>query len=377
MVNLARRMIAHDWLRFAITITGVGFAVTLVLVQVGLFQGILSYATVSIERASADLWVTPRSTPNVDFTASFSETLVNRVRSVEGVARADNLIVMFAQVTQPNGVREGVMLYAMEDFAGWNLPWSVNGDDVTARDLRRGSYVLLDESARKRFSPYQVGDYREFINRRLRIIGTTNEARSFTTNPLAFADYSIAQQLDPTNLRDRTSYILVKLAPGADRESVRGHLRERLPNNDIHTREEWAGQSRSYWLESTGLGMNMMVTVFLGGLVGVVVVGQTLYTSTLDHIKEYATVKAIGGGNRAIFRVISEQAILGALVGYALGLAMTFSMVPILNTLDLWPRITGLFAFEVFVGTVVLCWAASALSFHKVAVLDPAMVFRS
>ena len=89
MVSLARKNLFHDRLRFAITVSGVAFAVTLVLVQVGLFMGLLGKSTVTIENCNADIWVTSRETPNVDFAHTFPETGVLRVRGVPGVARAE------------------------------------------------------------------------------------------------------------------------------------------------------------------------------------------------------------------------------------------------------------------------------------------------
>src|SRR5580692_6305144 len=101
MVDLARKILLHDKFRFLITVSGVGFAVALVFVQVGLFRGLLANASVTIDRAEADLWVTARNAPNVDLASAFPETYVQRVRSVPGVARADNLIVWVVRVTQP------------------------------------------------------------------------------------------------------------------------------------------------------------------------------------------------------------------------------------------------------------------------------------
>src|SRR5215467_9651981 len=135
MVDLARKILLHDKLRFLITVSGVAFAVTLVFVQVGLFEGLLSNASVTIERVDADLWVSARNTPNVDFSNTFPETFVQRIRSVPGVARADNLIVWFARVALPSGSTENAVIYALEDFARWNLPWRINAGH--ARDLRR------------------------------------------------------------------------------------------------------------------------------------------------------------------------------------------------------------------------------------------------
>src|SRR5262249_6331506 len=122
MVSLARKNLLYDRLRFAITVAGVAFAVTLVLVQVGLFMGLLDKATPTIEHASADIWVTSHETPNVDFAHAFTETAVLRVRGVPGVARADNLIIQFMNLMLPTGAEEGALVYGLEDFSAWNLP---------------------------------------------------------------------------------------------------------------------------------------------------------------------------------------------------------------------------------------------------------------
>ena len=339
-----------------------------------MFEGLLANASVTIEQIDADLWVSARNTPNVDFSNTFPETFIQRVRSVPGVARADNLIVWFGRVALPSGATENAVLYAMEDFTRWNLPWQVNAGN--ARNLRRGKYVILDDSATKRFGQFDVGDYREFNGQRLKIIGTTSEARSFTTNPIAFLDYRVAQSLDRQSLHNRTTYILVKLAPGFDPQAMRAAIRERLPYNDVWTRAEWASRSRSYWTDRTGLGLNMIMTVFLGCLVGVVVVAQTLYTSTMEHIKEFATVKAIGGGNAEICAIIAKQAAIAAVVGFALGAVMAYGLRPVMAGLDLKLILTPSFSIYVFAGTLALCLGASAISFRRVASLDPALVFR-
>src|ERR1700753_1006708 len=107
MVDLATKSLLHDKLRFFITVTGVAFAVTLVFVQVGLFLGLLDNASVTINHVDADFWITSKNTPNIDFSHTFPETRVDRVRSIPGVARADNLIVWFMTVNLPTGAQEG------------------------------------------------------------------------------------------------------------------------------------------------------------------------------------------------------------------------------------------------------------------------------
>src|SRR5207245_11374184 len=197
------------------------------------------------------------------------------------------------------------------------------------------------------------GDYREVNRERLRIIGRTRGAKSFTTTPMAFLDFRLAQRLNAQTLRGNTTYILVKIAPGADAASVAAEIRRRLPFNDVHTRSEWAARSRRYWVANTGLGFNLFITVFLGCLVGVVVVAQTLYTSTMEHLKEFGTVKAIGGGNREIYGILARQAVIAALVGFLLGVVPSYALRPLVARVDLKLIIPPAVAAVVFVGTVV------------------------
>jgi putative ABC transport system permease protein len=374
MVDLATKSLLHDKLRFFITVSGVAFAVMLVFVQVGLFLGLMDNASLTIEHLNADLWVTSHNTANIDFAHTFPETYIKRVRSIPGVERADNLIVWFMNVSLPNGAVEGTEVYAMEDFDRWQFPWNVT--EGNRQDLRRGNYCIVDDSAQKRWGTFQVGEYREILGRRLKIIGRAQDAKSFTTTPLTFMDYRLAQSLNSSELRNHTTYILVKLAPGADRARVRDEIRQRLPYNDVFTSDEWAQRSRNYWIVSTGLGLNMYITVFLGCLVGIVVVAQTLYTSTMEHIREFGTVKAIGGGNRHIYAILGKQATIAAVVGFALGAVMAYAMQPLIHQIDLKLVIPNSLSVAVFAGAILLCLTAAMVSFRKVASIDPALVFR-
>ena len=374
MVSLARKNLLHDRLRFAITVAGVAFAVTLVLVQVGLFMGLLDKATVTIRNAGADLWVTSRNTPNVDFAHTFPETAVLRARGVPGVERADNLIVAFMNIQLPSGATEGSLVYALEDFRSWNLPWNV--PEGRPDDLKRGYSVLMDRSAALRYGPFTVGEHREIQGRRFRIVGATDGGASFTTTPIVFMDYERAQELQE-QLQGSTTYVLVKVVPGADADAVVAELRRRLPFNDVFTRDEWARRSRDYWVKSTGLGMSMGVTVFLGILVGIVIVAQTLYTSAVEHIKEFGTVKAIGGSNLDIYRILGEQAVIAAVVGFALGAALSYAARPAMAGIHLNVLLSPGFTAAVFVGTVLMCLGSALFSFRRVAGIDPALVFRA
>ena len=375
MVDLGLKTLLFDKVRFLITVSGVAFAVTLVLVQGGLFVGLLDNSTITIEKLGADLWITSKNSPNLDFVHQFPESNLYRARSVPGVSRADNLILSFMQVALPTGAEETTIVYAMQDFSRWGVPWELEGGSLDG--LESGSFVAFDESASKRFGPFEIGDYREVNGHRFRVVGKTRGAKSFTTTPLAFMDFHRAQGLQPGVLSGKTSYIVVKLAPGADAETVRAELGRRLPYNDVFTSAAWAERSRGYWIENTGIGFNAFLTVFLGCLVGVVVVAQTLYTSTMEHLKEFGTVKAIGGSNLDIYRMLGKQATVAAVLGFVLGYAPAQLLKPVIAAAGLKLIIAPQTTFIVLLGTVLLCLVSALVSFRKVAGIDPALVFRA
>ena len=112
-------------------------------------------------------------------------------------------------------------------------------------------------------------------------------------------------------------------------------------------------------------------------MVGIVVVAQTLYTSTMEHLKEFGTVKAIGGTNRDIYAILTRQAAVSALIGYALGAIPALLIRPAVARGGLQLILQPSFMALVLGGTVAFCIAASLLSFNKVAGIDPGLVFRT
>jgi putative ABC transport system permease protein len=373
-VELAIKNLLHDRYRFLVTVGGIGFAVLLVLVQCGLFLGILDNASVTIENLPAQLWVTSRGAANVDFAHTFPEGLVDRVRSTPGVELADNLLVTIVDLTLPDGSQEMAVVYGLEDFERWQYPWHVLSGNPA--ELRRSPSVLVDASARSRFGNVKPGQYLEILGNRVKVLGLTDGARSFTTTPILFANYERIQRWMPEKFSGMTTYIVATVSPHADIATVRKEIARRLPYHDVHTREEWSSRSRGYWIKNTGLGYDMALTVLLGCLVGVMIVSQTLYASTMENLKQFAVVKAIGGTNGDVCTIIGSQALLASQMGFLLGGLGTLLFVPIVSYFDLKLIAPRELISAVYAGTVTLCLAAGLLSFSKVANLDPAIAFR-
>ena len=171
------------------------------------------------------------------------------------------------------------------------------------------------------------------------------------------------------------TYVLVEAAPGVSVEQLKARI-ERIDHVDAYTQAEMSARTRSYWSTRTGVGTGFFMTAIMGVIVGLVVVGQILYNGTLEHIKEYGTLKAMGAANGAIVRVIMYQALISAVVGFvaggALAMAARSGMAAAILRVALSPELLGGTA----VLTVVMCGLAALLSVLKVLRLDPAVVFK-
>ena len=153
-------------------------------------------------------------------------------------------------------------------------------------------------------------------------------------------------------------------------------IHRQLPYVDVHTRDEWSQMSRNYWITSTGLGLNLFVTIFLGCLIAIMVVAQTLYTSTMEHVKDFGTIKAIGGSNFEIYRILGEQAVFAAVGGFVIGAILTLLLHPVMAKANLNLVVVPQLWALTFGGTIAFCLAAALICFRKVARIDPAIVFR-
>jgi hypothetical protein len=159
-----------------------------------------------------------------------------------------------------------------------------------------------------------------------RIVGFTQGIRAFTTAPYVFTSFKNAQNYAALR-EDQTLYILVKVVPGVAVEDVRRALAARLNDVDVMTNAGFSQMTRFYWMFTTGAGVAVLLAALLGLVVGVAVVAQTIYATTMDHIREYGTLKAMGATNRYLYGVIVQQAVISAVIGYVLGMAASWFVV--------------------------------------------------
>ena len=372
-LSLAWRNLVHDKVRLTVTITGIVFAVVLVVVQLGLFLGFTTTTSNLIDRSGADLWITARYVPYIEAGAPFSERKLSQVLATPGVAHATKLITRFSQWQRPDGRLESVQIVGINPDQPLGAPWNVVGGNV--RDLKTPENVFVDELYKEKLGVTHLGQVVEIRGHRARVAGFTRGIRSFTTSPYVFTSFKSAQDYAGL-LADQTIFMLVSARPCADLEPLRRSLAARLTDVDVVTNATFSRMTQFYWMFTTGAGVAVLLAALLGLVVGVVVVAQTIYATTMDHLKEYGTLKAMGATNPYLYRVILQQAAMSGVVGYAIGMLASLVVVRGSEQGGAAILLPGWMAIAMFGVTLAMCLTAAIVSINKVTRLDPATVFK-
>jgi putative ABC transport system permease protein len=170
---------------------------------------------------------------------------------------------------------------------------------------------------------------------------------------------------------------LVKARPGTDIPALVAALRKRVPDLDVHDRESFSRICMHYWLTRTGIGISFGLATFLGLLVGLIMVAQTLFASVSERVKEFGTLKALGADDHCVGRFLLTQAVSNAVLGSAAGLAGALGVGNLLDS----PRAPVIFTPWVMAGSVglitVVCLVAAWAPYWRIRKIDPACVLRS
>ncbi|MBM3783817.1 MAG: FtsX-like permease family protein [Acidobacteria bacterium] len=371
MTLIAWKNLFHDKVRLVVTLTGIVFALVLISVQFGMFLGFLDTSANIIAHNDADLWITAPGIPHVNGGSPILEKKRWQALQVQGVETVVGYSVFFLNWKLPNGAFETCQIVGFDLDAGLGAPWDVVEGDVSA--LRAEDTVFIDVLYKRKLGVEKIGDALELNGKRVRVAGFTKGIRSFTTAPYVFTSLKNSQ----TYIRmrpDETIFLLVKTT--GDVVSAQKALREVVPGVEVFTKREMLDRTQAYWVFGTGAGTTTLMGAVLGLLVGIVVVAQTIYAATIDHLKEFGTLKAMGATNGMIYRVILTQAGLAAVMGYALGISIALVVVNATAETDLLIKLPPEIAAGVFGMTLAMCMSASLLSIRKATTIDPAMVFR-
>jgi putative ABC transport system permease protein len=293
--------------------------------------------------------------------------------AVPGVAQATPIVIGFTEWTVPSGGTTPVFVVGSPETGAGLHPWNFVDGDLAA--LSAPDAVAIDATYFGRLGVTQIGDSTEIRDRKVRVAAITNGIRSFTTTPYVFTSLDRAQLYMGTPPA-RVSYFLVRLDPGADLAAVRKGLLAGIAKIEVLTPAEFSSRSRAFWLFGTGAGAALFAGALLGAIVGTVIVAQTLYSSTKDHLNEFATLRAIGSSNLYIHKIIVSQALLSAVIGFTLAATIGFVVVEMTAETALPIVMTPELTAGLFLLTVTMCIASSLAAVVQVVRIDPALVFR-
>jgi putative ABC transport system permease protein len=377
MFWIAWKMLIGNRAKYLGIVFGVVFAALLIAQQASIFCGLMSLTVSQIRDVQGpSIWVMDGNVQFVDDIKPLSDTELFRVKGVPGVDWAVRFYKGIARARLEEGTYEQMILLGLDDATLVGAPGAVFMGSIA--DLRKPDAVIIDDAGYKRIwpgEPFRLGRVFEMNDHRAVVVGITKASRTFQSFPILYTRYSQAVTFAPPE-RKVLSFVLANPKPGLAAEEVCRRIEEQTGLQAV-TRDQFLRKTIVYYLRKTGIPINFGITVLLGFLVGTAIAGQTFYLFTVENIRQFGALKAMGTSNWMILLMVLSQALHVGLVGYGVGvgLAALFGWwsrsMTRLSFFMPW-QVLAMTAAAVFVIVLV----ASVLSIRKVLVLDPAVVFR-
>lgn len=382
---VALKMLMGDKAKYLGIVFGVSFAALLMAQQSAIFCGLMRNTTSQIrDIQGADLWVMDKNVQFVDDTKPLSENALYRVRGVEGVQWAVRLYKGLARARLDDGNFQQVILIGVDDATLTGAPAVEQGKLLQGKleDLRRPDAVIMDEFGWRYLygkEPFAPGKTIEMNDKRAVVVGLAKCNPTFQTFPILYCTYTQAVKYVPQE-RKTLTFILAKAADGVAPQQLCERIEQQTGDLRALTDEGFFWTTIGYYLKRTGIPINFGITVALGFFVGCAIAGQTFYLFTIENLKQFGSLKAMGVSNGRLVRMILLQALVVGTIGYGLGVggAALFGYVFERVVTNAPPafhfpwQVLALTAGAVF----VIITVSAAVSLRRVLFLEPAVVFR-
>lgn len=379
--RLAWLQLRRERVRFAVALAGVGFAVLLMLMQLG-FQDALFHSACNVHRTlKADIVLLHPFYLSIVFPKPFPRVRVHQARAVEGVAWTGELYTSIARFKDPEaGGTRDIFLVGVDP--------SEDLLDVPGIRAHRGTLRYVDRALYDARSRPEYGPVAELVGRQGEVVTEVNGhdlhlrelfemGTSFGIDGTVVVSDLTFFAVHPERSPGAVSIGLVRTAPGADPRRVRDAIAAALPP-DVHvlTRDEYMDREVAYWASATPIGYVFTFGVVMGLVVGSVIVYQILFADVSDHLPEYATVKAMGYPNRFLAAVVVTEALILAGLGYLPGWAVSWWLYRVTETATKLPMaLTADRGVQVLGLAAAMCTVSALLAARKLRAADPADVF--
>jgi putative ABC transport system permease protein len=378
--QLAWFNLIHEKNRLFVAVAGIAFAVLLMFMNLGFLGALSKTASLVYEQLNADVFLFSPKARSISYAKSFPQARLYQSAGMQGIDRVMSLYIGSAEWRSLANRQQRAMIqvYGMNPSDPvFLMPEMQRSDNL--RSLLLTDVVLIDRLSRPEYGPQTPGTEAEVGFHRVRIGGHYRMGSGFATGGSIIVSDQNFLRLFPSQSSSQIHLGLIKLKTGVDPNAVVQELRTQLPSDVlILTRAEITRRDRDFWFNTTATGLIFNLGVGVALIVGTVIVYQILYSDINEHLTQYATLKAMGYMNRYLCKVVIEEAIILAVIGFLPGLLIaiclyhftqsaTHGSIPI--TMDLLRLVT------VFLLTVSMCIVSGLISVHRAVTADPADVF--
>jgi len=383
VIYVALKMLTGDRSKYFGILFGLTIASFLITQQMAIFVGLMTrtYGFIS-DSGLADVWAMDAKVQFVDDIKPIQDTQLLRVRGVEGVDWAVPLYKGILKARLDNGNFQACNVIGLDDATLIGGPATMLEGHLS--DLRRADGIIIDaDGASGKLAklrpdgtvvPLRVGNTLELNDRRAIVVGICQISRTFQSQPVVYTTYTRATTFAPME-RKLLSFIQVKAKSGVPPKDLASRIRKST-GLAAYTKSDFEDLTVGYFMKYTGIPKNFGIAVFLGFIVGTAIAGQTFYNFTLENLKYFAALKAMGATNTKLLKMVVVQALLVGGLGYGLGTGAAAVFGSLLGGTELAFRLP----WQILAGTggaiAVICIFASLLSLWKVVRLEPAVVFK-
>ena len=383
MYYTAVKMLMGDKSKYLGIVMGLTFASFIMTQQPAIFVGLMARTfSFLTDLSQPDIWVMDPKVQFIDDIKPIQDTELLRVRGVKGVDWATPLYKGLIAARLENGNFQTCNVIGLDDATLVGGPPTML--DGKLEDLRKSDAVIVDvEGATTKLArflpngkriPLKVGDTIELNDNRAVVVGIAKTTRTFQSQPVVYTTYSRAVTYAPQQ-RKLLSFILVKAKPGVDLNVLTARIAKRT-GLAAYTRDQFKNVTIRYYMKYTGIPINFGTAVILGFIIGAAIAGQTFYNFTLDNLKQFGVLKAMGTTNGQLLKMILLQAMLVGSIGYGLGVgAASFFGYMMRDSV-----LAFQFPWQLLVlsgaGVTMICVFAALISIRKVMKLEPAIVFK-
>jgi putative ABC transport system permease protein len=386
-ISTAWLQLKHEKMRLMVAIGGISFAVVLIFMQLGLRVALLDSGVALYSKLEGDIFLLSARSTGLIAMENFSERRLYQALAFPEVKSVIPMYLGFAQWKNPQTRNYWRNIYIIGFELNKNV-FNLEGVNNNLDKLKEPDVVLFDAVSRTEFGPVvelfnlqgkvetEIGD-RGPNNRKITVVGLFQLGTSFgadgnlITSDLNFFRIFIQRQKGFINLG------LVQLHPGYNPEKVIRKLKNYLPPDiRVMSRTELMELEKEYWNTTTPIGFVFTFGVILGTIVGIIIVYQILYSNVSEHLAEYATLKAMGYKHRYLLKVIFQQALILAILGYIPGFFITLVMYQTAQQATKLPiEMESTRALTVLILTILICFSSGAIAVRKLQEADPADIF--